>query len=248
MILIVLCAGMGKRMKSIVPKPLIHFLDGTSMILRICHAMSPLARHIVLVVQSRHVELFQKELEAFDVSFVFQDTQLGTGHAFQIAMSHVNGILNNDENVVCMYGDTPCVPAYLIHDLCHHPQHTQIVVAHIDNPTGYGRIVQKNDRISIIEERDCTPEEKNVTLVNMGIYSFAHDDLAKTPLVFSLENAQHEMYLTEYISRLQDSGCHISLYTVASKDVWRLSGVNSMDELRRLEEMYFDVISIDRLK
>jgi bifunctional UDP-N-acetylglucosamine pyrophosphorylase/glucosamine-1-phosphate N-acetyltransferase len=200
--------------------------------------MSPLARKIVLVVQSKHVQLFEKELETFNVSFVFQDTQLGTGHAFQIAMTHVNDILHRDENVVCMYGDTPCVPAQVIQDMCLSPHRTQIVVGSVDNPTGYGRIIQDNDRIFIIEDRDCTGDEKNVKLVNMGIYSFAHDDLTKTPLILSMENAQHEMYLTEYISRLQDNACRVFLFIVPSKDVWKLSGVNSIDDLQNLETRY----------
>ena len=243
---LILAAGLGTRMRSQTAKVL-HQLGGRPLIAHVCRTASALMkerRPIYVVVGHQAEEVKQavrEELGEAGAVFITQTEQRGTGDAVRAAREDLSGA---NSTLLVLSGDVPFVRADTLAGLINqHRSHRgrgaacTLLTVRLDEPTGYGRIIRDEegrfDRI--VEQRDATPEERQINEINAGIYCF------ETRLLFpALErvqpvNDQGEYYLTDVPSILRADGEDVSLYQHA--DAREVSGINTRVELAEFERL-----------
>ena len=228
---VVLAAGKGTRMKSARPKVL-HRVAGVPMIDYVLTAASTLSPRTTAVVIGHEADALRKALGGRPgLTFVVQEPQLGTAHALLSAESAFAGAKGT---LVLLSGDVPLLTAQTLQQLIdrHHSTNVAatIITAVVDNPHGYGRIVRSGERIArIVEERDASPAEREITEINSGIYAFSLDGLFAALRGIAAENAQGEYYLPDLITIYGRTGRGVETLTMPNADEVR--GINSRAEL-----------------
>jgi bifunctional UDP-N-acetylglucosamine pyrophosphorylase/glucosamine-1-phosphate N-acetyltransferase len=201
----VLAAGRGTRMKSNLPKVL-HPLGGKSMLERVldsCGLIQPSRYYIVVGYAAEEVKASLSHWE--NVEFILQEQQLGTGHAVQQLLP---ALQDSNEDVLVLNGDVPLLRQETLQQLLQTHQSNQnaatLLTAQLDNPQGYGRVFcDADNRVQeIIEDKDCTPEQKRNQRINAGIYCFNWNKLSEILPHLSAENKQQEYYLTDVFTSL----------------------------------------------
>ncbi|MDO4784942.1 MAG: bifunctional UDP-N-acetylglucosamine diphosphorylase/glucosamine-1-phosphate N-acetyltransferase GlmU [Propionibacteriaceae bacterium] len=232
---IVLAAGGGTRMKSSTSK-LLHEVAGKSMLSFAVSAASALnPDHLVVVVgHLREQVLAHLEEIADTVSTAVQEEQRGTGHAVACGL---DGLAELSGEVVVTYGDVPMLTGETLRKLVatHRSQLNQITIlsAKVPDPTGYGRIVRRGEQVArIVEQKDASAEEREITEINSGIYVFDAATLRHGLANLDTNNAQGELYLTDVIAICSEGGGRVG--AMITDDVWQTEGVNDRVQLARM--------------
>ena len=234
---IVLAAGLGKRMKSALPKPL-HCLCGQPLLRHVLAAMRPLRPAPQVVVVGVGAEQVQAAFpDEPDLAWAVQEQQLGTGHAAACARSALEGF-TGDVLVTC--ADIPLVqPATWERVLAEHRAHhaaATIVTAMFRDPTGYGRVIRdENGAVRmIVEEADCDEITRGLNEGNVSVYCF------RAPLLFDAlrrlqpNNEQGEYYLTDVIGLLVEARERVIPVLADAEEVM---GLNDRAQLARAEKL-----------
>ncbi len=228
---VVLAAGQGTRMKSVLPKVL-HEVLGRSLVEHVLHAVSPLSADNTVVVVGHGRELVLERLGATFPSAVTatQEQQNGTGHAVAIALSALPNV--NSGSVLVLAGDTPLLTTHDLSALVNEQSSASAAVlsALVADATGYGRIVRNaaGELESIVEHKDATEAQLAINEVNSGVYVF---DIAKLRSALGrvgTNNSQGEQYLTDVIEILRADG-DIVRASVTHED--NILGVNDRRQL-----------------
>ena len=224
----ILAAGRGTRMKSDLPKVL-HSLAGRSLVERVidsCQLLEPDKKIVIIGYQGVKI---QQELSHLDgLEFVTQTEQLGTGHAVQQLIPYLQ---DYQGDLLVLNGDAPLLRKITLHQLVKTHQQSgnaaTLLTAHLPNPQGYGRVFcDRNNLVSqIIEDRDCTPAQKQNQRVNAGIYCFKWQKLAQALPQLSTNNDQKEYYLTEVVGYLDQ------VMAVDVADHLEITGINDRQQL-----------------
>ncbi|WP_420733966.1 bifunctional UDP-N-acetylglucosamine diphosphorylase/glucosamine-1-phosphate N-acetyltransferase GlmU [Brevibacterium luteolum] len=238
---IVLAAGEGTRMKSATPK-VMHPIGGRSLL---HHAINAAAgaqpQHLVVVLRhareqvAEHVSAIAETIDR-QVLVADQDDIPGTGRAAECALTQLPEDLTG--TVVVTYGDVPLLTAETLSDLVDfHEQRSGAVTvlsAEVARPHGYGRIVRDagGNLERIVEEKDASDEEKQITEINSGIYAFDATVLRESLAQVSTDNAQAEKYLTDVIGIARAAGGAVAARTI--EDFWQVEGVNDRVQLAQL--------------
>jgi bifunctional UDP-N-acetylglucosamine pyrophosphorylase/glucosamine-1-phosphate N-acetyltransferase len=209
--IVILAAGLGKRMHSSLPKVLIP-VCGRPMVFQILDqiaTVSPRARVALVVGHQKElvIEKVLAEKYPMELSFVEQPEQKGTGHAVKCAMESAFGksTVSAKGSVLVLPGDLPLITADLLHEMLEPLRRgsvMRLLTATLSDPTGYGRIVRKGKKgavLRIVEEKDATPREKLIQEVGVSIYSFQAGFLANGTASLKNNNAQKEYYLTDLV-------------------------------------------------
>ncbi len=237
----ILAAGRGTRMKSSLPK-VIHSLGGRSLVERVLQSLtsiSPLTRCLVIIgYQAEQVKLaLSRRHEASDLpslEFVEQTEQLGTGHAIQQLLPHLEGFTGD---LLVLNGDVPLLrPGTLKQMLSIHQEHQNaatILTAQLPNPQGYGRVFCDGQNLiqQIVEDRDCTDAQKQNRRINAGIYCFRWLDLAAVLPLLQPNNDQQEYYLTDVVNQLEP------VMAVDVEDYQEILGINDRQQLATASEI-----------
>jgi bifunctional UDP-N-acetylglucosamine pyrophosphorylase / glucosamine-1-phosphate N-acetyltransferase len=248
----ILAAGKGTRMKSSLPKVL-HPLGGRSLIEQVlynCRLLPGSRRLAVVGYQSDRVKA---ALSGYpDLEFVEQTEQLGTGHAVQQLLPHLDGFTGD---LLILNGDVPLLRPETLQQLLEthsaHQNAATLLTARLPDPQGYGRVFCDDRHLvqKIIEHRDCTPEQRENCRINAGVYCFRWPELAKVLPKLQANNDQQEYYLTDVFDRLEpvmaidvedseeilgvnDRVQLASAYQILQqrvKETWMLSGVTLID-------------------
>ena len=231
---VILAAGMGKRMQSDLPKVL-HPLAGKPLLSHVIDTARTLSPSRVCVVYGHGGDLVPSRLAADDLRFVLQAPQLGTGHAVMQAAD----VLDDAVPTLVLYGDVPLTAAQTLQTLVDKAGNEKLAVLTVDleDPAGYGRIVRADKRIvRIVEQKDASESERAIQEVNTGIL-VAPTRALKTWLgKLSNNNAQQEYYLTDVIAMAVQDG--IPVESAQPAQVWETLGVNSKVQLAELERIY----------
>ncbi|HOS52491.1 MAG TPA: bifunctional UDP-N-acetylglucosamine diphosphorylase/glucosamine-1-phosphate N-acetyltransferase GlmU [Fervidobacterium sp.] len=224
---LILAAGLGKRMKSKYPK-VIHKILGKPMINWVVDLGKDFGE--VGAVVGHKAEIVKRYLPE-DVSVYIQEPQLGTGHAVMCAKDFICP----DQDLLVLYGDVPLLKKETIERLVRVHQENEYDVTVLtfvpENPSGYGRIVRHDTNIKIVEDKDTNEEQKKIREVNSGIYIFSGKFLLENIEKISNNNAQKEYYLTDVVAFSQHAG------TVLLEDPIEVSGVNDRIQLAQLESI-----------
>jgi len=192
-LVIILAGGYGKRMKSDIPKVL-HILNGEPMLIKLIKEVIKVKPDKILLVVGIHKELILSELIKWNLGgniiLVEQENPCGTGHAVKCCEEY----LPNDSNVLILSGDTPCVSCNTMNIFFNNNNNNvKIGITYLDNPTGYGRIYEENEKfVKIIEEKDCSESKRTINKVNCGIYTFKSELIKKYINQLNNNNNQNE--------------------------------------------------------
>lgn len=232
--IIVLAAGKGTRMKSTKPKVL-HHLAGKSLLAHVLDGVGSLDPRQIAVVIGHGSEQVQQEI-THNVEWMMQTEQLGTGHAVQQALPAIS----DDDQVVIAYGDVPLTRESTFSKLLQACDNKQVglLTVHLDDPTGYGRILRDGDNkvIGIVEQKDASDAELAITETNSGMLSINGGQLRDFLGRIDCNNAQQEYYLTDIFALAVADG--IAINTVHPDDEWEVAGVNSRTQLAELERIH----------
>jgi bifunctional UDP-N-acetylglucosamine pyrophosphorylase / glucosamine-1-phosphate N-acetyltransferase len=233
--IVILAAGMGKRMRSALPKVL-HPLAGRPLLSHVIDTARTLAPTRLVVVVGHGADKVREAVGAPDVQFALQDKQLGTGHAVQQALP----LLDPAVPTLVLYGDVPLTRASTLKRLLDAADATRygVLTVDVENPAGYGRIVRDaNGNVrKIVEQKDATPDEQAIAEINTGIIVTPTRQLDAWLASLKNNNAQGEFYLTDVVERAIDSG--VEVVTAQPDAEWETLGVNSKVQLAELERVH----------
>jgi bifunctional UDP-N-acetylglucosamine pyrophosphorylase/glucosamine-1-phosphate N-acetyltransferase len=234
---IVLAAGKGVRMRSDIPK-VSHAVLGKPMIVRVLEAVRELKLDQIFVVVGYKAEIVKSQCAGFDVTFVEQKEQLGTGHAVLQAAPYIK-----DAVVLVLNGDMPLITADTLEEFIASHRRSDgapatILTAVMADPGSYGRIVRgRGGRVvKIVEKKDASPEELAIKEINTGTYCFNSRDLIDALNEIRPDNAQKEYYLTDVIGVFTKKD--LPVYTHEVSDPNEALGVNTVEEIARVEELF----------
>ncbi len=226
--IVILAAGKGSRMKSSVAKVL-HKISGRQMLYHSIKAAKELSDDIIIVVAHQKEEVIDQMSELFsELTFVIQDAEHfpGTGGA-------VMGIKPRYENVLVLNGDMPLITPESLEGFIASDADITMSIFDLKDPSGYGRVVISDVGVErIVEEKDASDEEKAITHVNAGVYSFKRSVLEDYLPRLNNNNAQQEYYLTDIISMAKSEGLKVEPLLV---DEAYFKGVNSKIDLAESE-------------
>jgi len=231
--IVILAAGKGTRMRSEKPKVL-HKLAGKPLIQHVLDCASDLKPQKICVVYGHGGEAVPEAMQKYAANFVIQEPQLGTGHALQQAMP----LLDDDGLTMVLYGDVPLIQHSTLHQMGQAGSGLVLLTVHLANPAGYGRILRdsQGDVLGIVEEKDATPEQREIQEVNTGILLAPTQKLRAWLAKLQNRNSQGEYYLTDIVSMAVQQG--VTVHTVQPTHEWEIHGVNSKSQLAVLERTW----------
>lgn len=234
---VILAAGMGKRMRSALPKVL-HPLAGKPILSHVLDTARRLSPEKICVIYGYGGERVRQTVgDDPNLIWVEQAQQLGTGHAVKQALPY----LEKGSATLVLFGDVPLVKSNTLEELIGKARADNLVLltVELDNPTGYGRIVRDSEtnRVqAIVEEKDALPSQKAIREINTGIMILPSMYLESWLDRLSNNNTQGEYYLTDIIAMAVDDGIQIETSNPSSE--WEVVGVNDKVQLSSLERIY----------
>ena len=242
---VIMAAGKGTRMKSRLPKVL-HQLAGRALLQHVVDTAITLeARQIVVITGhgAMEVEAFLGTADAktpsharpFELNFVRQEPQNGTGHAVQQAVP----VLADDGIVIVLSGDVPLTRPQTLKHLIAACGGDKLALLTLDlsNPAGYGRIVRDGDQVqAIVEQKDATAAQLKITEIYSGIMAVPAAALKKWLARLDNKNAQGEFYLTDIVKFAVADAVAVVGHKIS--DEVQVAGVNSPVQLAELERAF----------
>tara|TARA_B110000902_G_C14116354_1_gene516380 strand:+ start:45 stop:821 length:777 start_codon:yes stop_codon:yes gene_type:complete len=240
-VILIMAGGLGKRMNSDVPKVL-HLINNKPMIVHVIETSFKLNIHKICIIVGKYYAVIKETLEQYldmnimasKITFIMQNEALGTGHAILCCKNFLEKLPTYIYNICILSGDVPLITTESINNLLNDTEFCNILIANIDEPSGYGRIVIENNKIiRIVEEKDCNEEEKQIKFINSGIYSFNIKVLLQYIDKIDNNNKQNEYYLTQLFEVFVKNYIPINYQIV--ENILEISGVNDQQQLLILE-------------
>ena len=231
--IVILAAGLGKRMQSDTPKVL-HRLAGRPLISHVIDTAKGLSPKVICVVHGHGGEAVREAVGENGAIWIRQDPQLGTGHAVMQSVPH----LDERWPTLVLYGDVPLIRSGTLKRLIETAgKGLGLLTATLDDPAGYGRIVRNGKRIvRIVEEKDASPRQRTLREINTGILAAPTGKLKAWLAKLENNNAQKEYYLTDIVALATRE--RVPVMATRADAAWETLGVNSRGQLAELERIY----------
>jgi len=218
-------------MRSSIPKVL-HKLDGKELILHVLDKVKGLGEIFVILGYKRR--LVERVLPSW-INTVYQRKQLGTAHAVLKLEKYLKG---RRGKLIVLCGDVPLIKRKTIIKMVKthekNKNYITVLITKIENPCGYGKIVEKKGEIlKIVEEKSATPEEKRIKKINAGIYVFEIENLFDFLKKIKKNPLKGEYYLTDVIEIAKRNNKKVGCFMV--KDWKEVVGINTREDLQRVE-------------
>ncbi|MFB3081544.1 MAG: bifunctional UDP-N-acetylglucosamine diphosphorylase/glucosamine-1-phosphate N-acetyltransferase GlmU [Nitrosomonadaceae bacterium] len=234
--IVILAAGLGKRMYSALPKVL-HMLAGKpllSHVLDTAHALSP---QKICVVYGHGNEIVLKVIADNELIWVKQEPQLGTGHALMQSLPH----LDEKGVTLVLYGDVPLTRVETLEKLitAASAENLALLTVELNEPSGYGRIIRDIETgmvSAIVEEKDASIIQRQIHEINTGIMAVPNACLHDWLPRLENKNAQKEYYLTDIVAMAATVG--VKIEAAHPCHTWEVLGVNSKLQLAELERVH----------
>lgn len=232
---VILAAGKGTRMKSDLAKVL-HPLAGKPLLEHVLNQVSSLEPIRVILVVGYQADEVRQAISDPDIEFVFQEEQLGTGHAVIQSEKALDGF---EGDVLVLCGDMPLIKSETLGFLLEAHRGKQAACTFLslkaEGDKDFGRVIRNDsgDVLKIVEHKDATALEKTVDEYNSGVYCFQKGLLFKALTAIKPVNAQGEYYLTDTVQTLLESGHRVQ--AIPKKDANEILGINSIEDLNRAE-------------
>ncbi|AWT34839.1 bifunctional protein GlmU [Deinococcus arenae] len=231
---VILAAGQGTRMKSSLPKVL-HPVAGRPMVAWAVKTARDLGARNVVVVTGHGAEQVEAALGEADVIFARQAQQLGTGHAF---IQGLDALSDHQADVLVLYGDTPLLRAdtltALLSDHRARGGAFTVLTGEVPDATGYGRIIRdaQGNVERIVEQKDATPQERDVREFNSGVYLMDARARELSARITN-DNASGEYYLTDLLGLYRAEGAEVHAFKLT--DPSEVMGANDRTGLAEAE-------------
>ena len=234
---VILAAGDGTRMKSARSKVL-HPVAGLAMVAHVARAAAAAGVGHVAVVVGRDADLVRDAVAPFvpDADAHMQSERLGTAHAVLAARTT---IARGFDDIVVLFGDTPLVSLEAVRDVraaLARGAAVAVMGFQTQHPAGYGRLITQHDELlAIREDKDCTPEERQITFCNGGAMAISGDIALDLLDAVGNANAKGEYYLTDIVEIARARGMHVAATVAPFESVL---GVNTRVELAEAEAVW----------
>lgn len=232
--IIILAAGKGTRMHSSQPKVL-HEVGGKSLLEHVIDCANSLNPSKIIVVYGFGGEQVKAAFQQENLVWAEQKEQLGTGHAVQQALPH----LEENSKTLILLGDVPLISSEACKALLAQANN-QLMIQSFNkpSPTGYGRIVRNEQGLvrAIVEEKDATRAQRTINEVNSGIMAMPTKQLTNWLSRLSNDNTQQEYYLTDIVGFAVENNMLVN--ADIADDEWSVTGVNSKQDLALIERVY----------
>jgi bifunctional UDP-N-acetylglucosamine pyrophosphorylase/glucosamine-1-phosphate N-acetyltransferase len=233
---IVLAAGGGTRMKSKTMKVL-HPIGGRSMIGHVLNAVQAVEPQRIVAVIGHQREQVGPHIQSLvpDVVLAVQERQDGTGHAVRVAIEAAG---TTSGTVIVAAGDTPLLRGESLREFAAEHEAAQRAVSILSGivakPFGYGRIIRnaEGDVEAIVEEKDATPEQREIAEISSGILAFDAEFLLEALPRIRNDNNKGEYYLTDTVQLARDAGLTVGAHAI--EDVMQTEGANDRVQLAEL--------------
>jgi len=239
--IIILSAGKGTRMKSALPK-VMHPLAGRPMIGWLLETAESLRPDQIIVVTGPDMPDLEQAVQPHTT--VIQKDRKGTGDAVKTALGALE---NNNGDVLILLGDMPLISTDTLEALIDSRQSDDktglsVLGVEFDEPPPFGRLVLNDDGTlaRIVEDKDCTPEEKEITLCNTGAFCVDGQHIADWVNTIGNDNGQGEYYITDLPEIAAQGG--YATYVTITRDEEEVYGVNSRADLALLEQIVQDAL------
>ncbi len=231
---IILAGGKGTRMKSKTPKVLHKILEKELVTYSIDCSKQLKSSDTIVVVGDQAEKV--KETIKDNVHFVLQEEQLGTGHAVMICDEHID----EHSDILLLYGDTPAIKPETLEKLysIHKEQNNSLTVVSVilDDPTGYGRIVRKDGKVScIVEQKDADDEISKINEINTGVYIFKGSDLKEALKQLKNDNSQKEYYITDTLEIMLNKNLNVGVMIAPNYE--EFLGINTKFQLYEVSKI-----------
>ncbi len=252
--IIILAAGMGKRMQSTIPKVL-HPIAQKSMLHHVIDSVLELQPHKIFIVVGHGAKQVQESIEKkylnqdsnySKIHFIIQEQQLGTGHAVMQVLPYIN----NTYPSLVLYGDVPLIQTQTLKNLIQERNDAVgILTAFYENPKGYGRIIKDEQQhiIGIVEEKDASAEQKTICEINTGIMCLPSAYLHTWLPSLKNNNVQQEYYLTDIVTCAVKDNIGVKSMQPQYGN-WETIGVNSKQQLHDLERLHQTILAQNLLE
>ncbi|PCI00494.1 MAG: bifunctional N-acetylglucosamine-1-phosphate uridyltransferase/glucosamine-1-phosphate acetyltransferase [Alphaproteobacteria bacterium] len=227
---IILAAGKGTRMKSTMPKVL-HCIANEPMITHVLRACDEISSDNIIVVIGEGMDTLKNTVAP--ARTIVQTSQNGTGDA---AKSARDALGDFDGSVFILLGDVPLIKTETLQALKDASLQTGLAVLGFETnaPHGYGRLVVEDDKSvsAIVEEKDCTDEQRAINICNSGAFCVDGKKLFTWLDRIENNNAQGEYYLTDIVSIARQDGVQCSAVITNETEVM---GINARHQLAQAE-------------
>ena len=236
-LVLIMAGGLGKRMNSNLPKVL-HELNGLPLITHIVKSALQIdSTSVIYIIVGAFREQIEKAIndhfiKSDYIRYIDQPEPLGTGHAIMCCLPVLQQY-DPHSRVLILSGDVPLFKTESMREVINNWSKATIVTTQIEEPYGYGRIIQSTSEypLRIVEEKDCLEEEKLVKQVNCGIYAFENETLCQNLPKIKNENAQNEYYLTSIFETIQGNIC---FYEIPVEKQYEVCGINTPEQLEEM--------------
>ncbi|HMH20022.1 MAG TPA: bifunctional UDP-N-acetylglucosamine diphosphorylase/glucosamine-1-phosphate N-acetyltransferase GlmU [Burkholderiales bacterium] len=231
--IVILAAGVGKRMHSDTPKVL-HQLAGRPLLSHVIDTAKRLSPKVICIVYGHGGETVRETVGDNGAIWVKQEPQLGTGHAVMQAAPH----LDAGSPTLVLYGDVPLIHIETLRHLIEAAgKGLGLLTATLDDPTGYGRILRNGKRVvGIVEEKDANARQRALHEINTGILVAPTRKLKSWLAKLQINNTQKEYYLTDIVALAARE--RVPVTAIQADTAWEALGVNSRGQLAELERAH----------
>jgi bifunctional UDP-N-acetylglucosamine pyrophosphorylase/glucosamine-1-phosphate N-acetyltransferase len=265
--ILIMAAGLGKRMNSSVPKPVVNLLD-KPMIIYILETISninTLPDKIYIITYHKFydviISICKDKLPASicdRIVWLQQEIEpLGTGSSVQEAITRIPTIIGDDNKpLIILSSDVPMISRDTIQSMLNtysgdkNSTKAVILTDYMENSTGYGRIIKNENGVfqKIVEEKDASDVEKAIKIVNTGIYCISYCFLRHELFQIDNKNAANEYYLTDLFGILKKNNETILLAQIKKVNTYELFNINTAQQLKDLECLVLTTHHINTLR
>lgn len=238
LVIIILAAGQGKRMKSDIPKVL-HKVSGRRMLDYVLETAESLSPEAIFLIAGHKFHLVDELYKKRKCKLVYQKEQLGTGHAVEHVLPHLK---SPETDVLILSGDMPLIAKDDILSLIQKHKKSQSAAAFLsveaDSKSDFGRVIRdsRNNKVKkIVESKDASKKELSVTEVNTGIYCFKANYLKEALPKLGFKNVQKEKYLPDVIDYLVKK--NLKVEAVKSSNKFLTMGINTRIDLAKVSKI-----------
>lgn len=231
---IVLAAGRSARFKTKKSKLLFNICGRTMVLYPLKELeLQQIPATVVLGHQAEEIRLEIEKAKIPNISYAIQHEQKGTADAVSSSRTFWT-----KDHILILSGDTPLITEEILSHLIASHLATNAIISFcttmVIDPTGYGRVIEEQNSYQIVEERDCTEEQKSINRINAGIYVISRKFLEENINQISPSPVTKELYLTDLIKIASDQNLLVNSFAVPYDNV---RGVNTLQELWSIEQI-----------
>jgi UDP-N-acetylglucosamine diphosphorylase/glucosamine-1-phosphate N-acetyltransferase len=238
---LIMAGGLGKRMRSSLPKVL-HEINEKPMICYVIEKAFTVDCEKIGIIVGKYYDIIKNKIEEFfpqndKIVYILQDEPLGTGHAIKCSLTWMKDNLDLDTDILILSGDVPLISTETLSNLLE--QDNSILITKTTKPDGCGRIIfnSNNNVEKIIEQKDCNSDQLLIQYINCGIYNIKLYLLLKTIIEIKNLNLAKEYYLTDMIEIANNFGYKINKYELPENKSIEIANINTQEDLVYVKSM-----------